>query len=56
MSESRDVEKPVPELPEKDPDPAKHFSELFKAARRQQRERGFSTRTGDDDEEQRPAG
>jgi hypothetical protein len=56
MNESRNGKEPVTELPEKDPDPAKHFSELLKAARQQQRERGFSTRTGEDDEGQRPVG
>lgn len=50
------LEEPA-ELPEKRADAANHFDELLKQARRLQRERGFSTRTGEDQgEDDRPRG
>jgi hypothetical protein len=48
-------EEPVSELPEKREDAAEHFTELFKQARQLQRERGFSTKS-DEDEGERPEG
>jgi hypothetical protein len=48
-------EEEVQELPEKGPDAARHFAELLEQARRLQRERGFSSKTGEEEDEH-PAG
>ena len=57
MDEPRNgLEEPA-ELPERAPDAADHFGELLKQARRLQRERGFSSKTGEGQGEgERPAG
>lgn len=41
-------EEPLEELPEKGPDAARQFAELYEQARRLQRERGFSAKTGEE--------
>jgi hypothetical protein len=45
------------ELPEKGPDAARQFAELYEQARRLQRERGFSSKAGEEqDGGDQPAG
>jgi hypothetical protein len=55
MSEpSGGPQEPAEKLPEKGPDAARQFAELLEQARRLQRERGFSSKTGEEEGE-RPA-
>jgi hypothetical protein len=56
MDEPKDGFEEPAELPEKKADAANHFDELLKEARRLQRERGFSTKTEDEGENERPKG
>ena len=57
MNEPNDGLREPTELPEKSPDAADHFAQLLKQARELQRERGFSSKTGEEQgEDERPAG